>query len=238
LLGRCFLLANLLTTTQAIAQTYPGAPPPLPPPQPAAPQSAAPPPAPPAYAPPPGYPPQPAQPGWGYATGQYPYPQAAPLELHYVEGRPIPTGYHLESRARKGLVVSGSIVFGVPYVLSASVAGSSKTDADTWLYVPLAGPFLDLANRKEKCSAPVMTGSGRFDVYCDDDAGQRFFLMTDGLMQVAGATLLIFGLAMPQKVLVRDDAPFTGSTRSHFAWSVAPRTMGRSGYGIGLAGEF
>jgi hypothetical protein len=134
-------------------------------------------------------------------------------------------------------VVSGSIVFGVPYVLSASVAGSSKTDADTWLYVPLAGPFLDLANRKEKCNS-VPTSPGRTDVYCADDSGERFFLMTDGLMQIAGATLLIFGLAMPQKMLVRDDAPYTGSTRSHFAWSIAPRTMGRSGYGIGLAGEF
>jgi hypothetical protein len=133
--------------------------------------------------------------------------------------------------------VSGSIVFGVPYVLSASVAGSSKVDADTWLYVPLAGPFIDLANRKEKCTpSPVSQVQTNFN--CNDDSGERFFLMTDGLMQVAGATLLIFGLAMPQKLLVRDDAPFTGSTRSHFAWSIAPRTMGRSGYGIGLAGEF
>ena len=41
-----------------------------------------------------------------------------------------------------------------------------------------------------------------------------------------------------QKV-VRDDAPYVGrSTKSPFAWAVAPTTMGRSGYGLGLAGTF
>ena len=59
--------------------------------------------------------------------------------------------------------------------------------------------------------------------------------MFDGLMQVSGMAMLIFGLAFPQNVLVRDDAPYVGSKNKSFAWSVAPQTFGRSGYGLGMA---
>jgi hypothetical protein len=248
-MGRDYLKASivffsLVATGRAGAQVPPGAPPPLPP-------SGPPPGSPPVYAPSPygqpAYPPAQAAPpqappGWappGYATApavDYRYPPT-PMELRYVEGRPIPAGYHVETRPRKGLVISGSIIFGVPYFLSLSVAASSKTDADRWLYAPLVGPFIDLGNRKETCDFGVNTNGGR-NAYCSDDSSVRFFLMTDGLMQAAGATMLILGFALPQRLLVRDDAPFVGSSRSHFAWSIAPRMMGRSGYGLGLGGTF
>jgi hypothetical protein len=50
--------------------------------------------------------------------------------------------------------------------------------------------------------------------------------------------MLILGLALPQHLLVRDDAPYTGQNRSHFAWSVSPYATGRSGYGLGVTGIF
>jgi hypothetical protein len=122
--------------------------------------------------------------------------------------------------------------------LSLSVAASSKTDSDRWLYAPLVGPFIDLGNRKETCDFGINSNGGR-NAYCsDDDSSVRFFLMTDGLMQAAGATMMILGFALPQRLLVRDDAPFVGSSGGHFAWSIAPRMMGRSGYGLGLGGIF
>ncbi len=161
----------------------------------------------------------------------------APTELRYVEGRPIPGGYHLETRPRKGLVVAGPIVFGVPYFLSLSVAASSRYDPDRWLYAPVVGPFIDLAGRKEDCTtSPQGTQITYYN--CSDDSTTRFFLMFDGLMQVSGMTMLILGLALPQQVLVRDDAPFVGSKNKSFAWSVAPQTFGRSGYGVGMAAIF
>jgi hypothetical protein len=161
----------------------------------------------------------------------------APMEMRYIEGKPVPEGYHLETRPRKGLVISGAIIFGVPYFLSLSVAASSRYDPDQWLYAPLVGPFIDLGNRKDSCST-TPAGFGNTNTYCSEDSSERFFLMADGLMQVAGATMLVLGLALPQRLLVRDDAPYVGSSRSHFAWAVAPQTMGRSGYGLGLAGTF
>jgi len=163
------------------------------------------------------------------------------MEMRYVDGRPIPPGYHMESRPKKGLVVAGSIVFGVAYVFSASVAASSQFTADRWLYLPVFGPFADLASRGSKCTTntvPISPGVDNTTQFCDDDSGARFFLMLDGLMQVSGATMLILGLALPTRLLVRDDAPYTGSTGSNFAWTIRPKTMGRAGYGLGVDGVF
>jgi hypothetical protein len=164
------------------------------------------------------------------------------MEMRYVEGRPIPPGYHMESRPKKGLVIAGPIVFGVPYIFSASVAASSRYSPDRWLYLPVIGPFADLAARaSQQCTSnTVQVGPGQTDTTesCIDDSGARFTLMLDGLMQTAGATMLILGLALPTHLLVRDDAPYTGSTASHFAWTIRPKTMGRTGYGLGVDGVF
>jgi hypothetical protein len=159
------------------------------------------------------------------------------MELRYVEGRQVPPGYHPETRIRKGLVISGSILLGVPYFLSLSVAASSKNDGDRWLYAPLVGPFADLVARKDKCTT-VPTTFGTNTSCTEEDTSARFLLMADGLMQAAGATLLILGVALPQHLLVRDDAPYVGASGSRVAWSVAPRAFGRSAYGLGLGATF
>jgi hypothetical protein len=197
-------------------------------------------PAPPGYAPAPaqGYAPAPAQ---GYAQPGEPPPgyawRAQPVEMRYVEGRPIPQGYHVETRARKGLVISGSIVFGVPYLLSMSVAASSHYQPDRWLYAPVVGPFINLATRADDCNPNGTSGtSSQFN--CSDDSGVRFFLMMDGLMQVAGATMFVLGLALPTTLLVRDDAPYVGKKGNQLAVTVQPYATGRSGYGLGVVGIF
>ena len=161
------------------------------------------------------------------------------MEMRYVEGRPIPQGYHIETRIRKGLVVSGSIIFGVPYLLSMSVAASSHYTPDRWLYAPVIGPFANLAVRGDECNPNGGQSGSSTTVVCSSDSGVRFFLMMDGLMQTAGATLFILGLAMPQTLLVRDDAPYVGKKNgSQFAWTVSPYAIGRQGYGLGVAGIF
>jgi hypothetical protein len=152
--------------------------------------------------------------------------------MRYVEGQPVPAGYHVETRPRKGLVVSGAIVFGSLYVISASVAGSSKRTGDGYLLIPVLGPFVDLATRSENCSYPT---SG----YCvSTDSTERFWLTFDGIGQAAGATLLIVGLAAQERMLERDDVPLTGKRASTFAWTFAPRSFGRSGLGLGVLGIF
>lgn len=136
----------------------------------------------------------------------------------YEEGEPIPPGYHAEAKIRTGLVVGGAVTFGVLYLLSALVgaaindvnkATSSSNDSGDFLFVPVAGPFLQMTKTE--------TSTG------------NVFLAIDGIAQAAGATMLIVGLTSPKTVLVRNDL---GEVR------VMPMRMGQNGGGLGLVGTF
>lgn len=206
------MAALLLCASSALAQ---GAPPPqgaAPPPGAQAqpiPYAAAPYGAPAPYGqPPPGvYYAPPSAPSPGYPTG--------PRIMDYEEGQPIPEGYHVETRARRGLIIGGAVTFGVTYLLSVLVGLSAETadvasggtgESFTPLYIPLAGPFVTIGTAEAK-------------------GGGIFVLMLDGVAQVAGATMLIGGLASPATKLVRND----------FGLSVKPIVTGNT-LGFGLSG--
>jgi hypothetical protein len=107
-----------------------------------------------------------------------------------------PQGYVLESRARRGPIIAGSILLGVPYVL-----GITFTDLEeqrVWLVVPVAGPWLTLAGGDYSCDS-----NSDFD--CADERTGRTFLILDGLMQGTGAALLIYGMASKSQRFVRQD---------------------------------
>jgi hypothetical protein len=150
--------------------------------------------------------------------------------MRYVEGQPIPAGYHVEKRPRKGLVVAGAVVLGSLYVISASVAGSSHRTGDGYLLLPVFGPFIDLATRSDECTSYGFT-------CVSTDSTERFWLTFDGVGQAAGAAMLIVGLAAQEKLLERDDYP-TSRRSSNFAWTLTPRSFGKSGFGLGMQGLF
>jgi hypothetical protein len=135
----------------------------------------------------------------------------------YEEGEPIPPGYHPESKVRTGLVVGGAVTFGVLYLLSALVGAAISDvnkavnggDRGDFLYVPVAGPFLQMT-RTESSTGNV-------------------FLAIDGIGQAAGATMFIVGLTSPKTVLVRNDLAEV---------RVLPMRMGQNGGGLGLVGTF
>ena len=142
----------------------------------------------------------------------------------YEDGEPIPPGYHAETRIRSGLVVGGAVTFGCLYLLSVLVGAaisdanksrsayggsSSSSDNGDFLFVPVAGPFLQMT--KTESSSGNVT------------------LAIDGIAQAAGATMLIVGLTSPKTVLVRNDL---GSVQ------VLPMKMGQDGGGLGLVGTF
>ncbi|HEY0463035.1 MAG TPA: hypothetical protein VGC79_02450, partial [Polyangiaceae bacterium] len=187
----------------------------------AAPAAAAPPPAY-AYPPPPyGYPP----PGYG----AYPPPAVrTPPESMPYNGGPVPHGYHIEERARRGMLIGGAITLGVPWVLGITVAsGYNFSNQSGWLVVPALGPWITLASRKSETSCDYYNTSTTGN--CPEDNSVRTLLVLDGLTQAAGAIMLIYGMASTKKVLARD---FVGSL--HFT----PANMGKHGYGGMLTGEF
>jgi hypothetical protein len=130
-------------------------------------------------------------------------------------GQPIPYGYHAETRARKGPIIAGALVFGVPYLYSAFAASigedasrSSGSNPVASLYVPVLGPFLEMSQT--------------------DSATARFILILDGAAQATGAALLVYGIMSPKPVLVRND----------LAMTVVPMRLAHDGTGLGLVGRF
>ena len=141
-----------------------------------------------------------------------------------MEGQPIPPGYYLDEGPIKGLVISGAIVFGIPYVLGLSIASGADFDNQSaWLAVPVLGPWITLGAREHDCTVDPD------DSTCDvDNAGMRTLYVLDGLIQATGAALFIAGMASSRKRLVRQDVAQI---------TVTPAKIG-SGYGLGAFGRF
>jgi hypothetical protein len=189
--------------------------------------AAQPPAQPPAYAPPPGYKLVPINEAPAEIQSQVQYPQLPPaMELPYDDGQPIPRGYHLVERSRRGLIIAGSIMTGVPWLFSVTAAvGSDYEDKTGFLLVPVLGPWLMLATGG--ANDPSCTNSGDVS-FCESNAPLRGILVFDGLVQTAGAVMFVLGFTNPSKRLVRDDVTV----------GVAPMTLGRDGHGLGVVGTF
>ncbi|CAN5480197.1 hypothetical protein BH11MYX1_BH11MYX1_23930 [soil metagenome] len=117
---------------------------------------------------------------------------SGPEEIDDVEdGRRAPMGYTEVHRARKHLIVGGAVTFGVSYLISAFTASighdasSSGNNDLASLYVPVAGPFLEMGHT--------------------NSATATFFLAGLGGAQLAGAIMLYYGITSTQRVFVRND---------------------------------
>jgi hypothetical protein len=138
------------------------------------------------------------------------------LITDWEEGDPVPPGYHPSTRIRKGPVIAGAILFGVFYLFSTLVAaggadsnpGGSNPEAALW--VPGIGPFIQMPGTS------TTTGT--------------WLLAVDGLVQTAGLAMLVYGIASPRPVLVRNDLGVRFAPR--------PMALGRNGGGLGVVGSF
>ncbi len=179
---------------------------------------------PPGYQPlPPGYPQAPSgtyyapPPGYGYGYGPTPL---GPKVIDYEEGDTIPPGYRTGTRVRKGLVIGGSVMLGVGYLLSIITAGFGQLANDIGsagtkdfgpLLIPVAGPWIGMGTTHPS-------------------TGGVFGLAFLGVTQAAGLGMLIGGIAAPKTVLVRNEVLGMRVT-------VAPQ-LGASSAGMGVIGSF
>jgi hypothetical protein len=122
-----------------------------------------------------------------------------------------------------GLVGSGLVLLGGAYVPSVVVAAASHLDADRALFVPVAGPWIDLAQRPG--CAP--------NTSCAAENGARVGIVVDGVFQGMGLLGVLAGFVWPAhettKVANVDLAP---------TLHVSPAQVGGSGYGMIAAGSF
>jgi hypothetical protein len=140
--------------------------------------------------------------------------------MDYEEGQPIPPGYHVDTRIRKGLVIGGAVTFGVVYLFSVltgvlidsanEVVGNESSGYEP-MYIPLAGPFVTMGTASDDLSS-----------------GGVALLAILGVAQVGGVGMLVAGLAVPKTELVRNDVS-----------SIQVRPMvGQGTTGLSLGGKF
>jgi hypothetical protein len=111
----------------------------------------------------------------------------------FDDSTPVPYGYTKVTRARKGLIIGGAATLGATYgatvligLLATILRPLDRSTPDpTPLFIPVAGPFVEIAQSK--------------------DSTGLFGLAAVGLAQTAGAIMLVYGLTHSGEVLVRND---------------------------------
>jgi hypothetical protein len=148
----------------------------------------------------------PPPPGY-YQQQPYYYQQPQPM---YAQP---PRLFHEEMQPNYGLMVAGLVILGASWSINAA----SAYLADEWkLAVPVVGPFMETQN--------INTGPGY-------DANRLLvgLLVFDGLIETAGAIMLVAGAITHHKVRVYDHA--------HTSVSIVP-TAGPAGGGLAAFGRF
>jgi hypothetical protein len=107
------------------------------------------------------------------------------------------------------------------------VAESSSARADQQLYIPVAGPWLDLVHRPD-CSGPA----------CSSEFANRALIATDGILQGLGVFMTLAGL-----LSLNDQGPDSVQTAKRHdttarAVHVSPAQFGASTYGVAAFGRF
>jgi hypothetical protein len=123
------------------------------------------------------------------------------------------------------LLTTGLLLFGIPYVSSVVVAASSDHDGDHHLYIPLAGPWIDMANRG---GCPVSSNG------CDNETTYKVLLGVDGVFQAVGALEIVGAFLSPEKRKITT-VPATAYTPEI---TLQPTKVGGTGYGLGAFARF
>ena len=123
------------------------------------------------------------------------------------------------------IVIGGVVAFVGAYGASIAVAAANSSSADNNLYIPVAGPWLDLQNRPG-CGGPN-------EPSCSREDGSRALLVVSGIFQGLGVLTIALGLVVPEKrhtiVSAKAEKPSV---------HVFPAQVSRDGYGLAAAGRF
>jgi hypothetical protein len=114
------------------------------------------------------------------------------------------------------VIATGSLIFLAAYVPVVAIAAGSGQEVDRRLYIPVAGPFIDLGQR-HLCEA------GNLD--CDKEVANKVLLAADGIFQGIGVLTALAGF------LITEHAPVVTTAKSS-----APTIRIAPAVGSGLAG--
>lgn len=123
-----------------------------------------------------------------------------------------------KTRPNPALLVTGGAILAGTYVTTAVVAGQSDHEPDKNLYIPVVGPWLNLADRQ--CSG------------CEHETRNVTLIVGSGILQGLGAGMVLASFLVPKKVEAATIQ--AGNVKMH----VLPTQMGRDGAGVGAVGTF
>ena len=133
------------------------------------------------------------------------------------------TSYAPPNRA---ILAGGIVAFVGSYVPSVIVAAASSNSYDNRLFIPIAGPWLDLAARP---------GCGASQSGCDRESAFAALLIVDGVVQTLGALATGLAFVVPER-RTRTVTANAGPEKPgvHFV----PAHLGAGGYGVAAIGRF
>jgi hypothetical protein len=130
-----------------------------------------------------------------------------------------------QTRPNSALLSSGITAVAVPYLTSVIVAAESSHPGDQNLYIPVAGPWMDLADRH--CEVGVQ---------CHNEGLYKGLLIADGIFQSLGALQIAGAFIFPETITVSGTARSSTPTRTAGV-HVTPTSVG-GGYGLAAVGAF
>jgi hypothetical protein len=160
-----------------------------------------------------------------------PAPAASPAPALTTDPnvRPVVGERTTYSPPNNPLFIGGAITFGVSYVPAVIVAAALNTHYDNYLYIPVVGPWIDIANRPQ-------CGNGLLQPSCSSQTGRKIIIAGVGILQAVGATAMVLGLVLPGRHTELVTAKSDRSKKLHV--DVLPSSVGRDGYGVIAVGDF
>lgn len=132
----------------------------------------------------------------------------------------------VEHRPNRTLLSTGVGIFVVSYGASAVAGAISDRDSDKNLFIPVVGPWMDLADRNCSTSEPC---GNREDI-------NKAMIITSGVVQGAGVLMALGSLIIPETTTVTENRTHA-KNKNKPSVSVSPVSFGM-GAGLGAVGRF
>jgi hypothetical protein len=126
----------------------------------------------------------------------------------------------------RSMLFGGIVMLGLPYAASAVVASQSTHPGDSRLYLPVVGPWLDLANRG---GCPI--GSSE----CMGETINKGLLIGSGVLQGLGALQILGAFVFPERNVVGVRVAATKVTPEMV---ISPASIGPGAWGLTASGTF
>ena len=117
----------------------------------------------------------------------------------------------------KALLITGSSLFVSTYVTTAALAGANGGAGDKDLYIPVVGPWINIAERN--------------GAHYENNTRDTVLIAGSGVLQGIGAVMAVTSFFVPEKV------PAARITAGNVKMEITPQA-GAGGGGLGAVGVF